>query len=488
MSPGAALVLSSGGALAAGAVLGWLLARVRHGRELAEAARRAEGELAELRTRLEERDRRIGDVETELQHEREAVARLQAAVAERREAQARLEADLEAERRASAEKLEVLAEAEKKFREVFAALSAETLRQNSQSFLDLAKATLGEFQTGARSELERREQAIGEMVKPLRDSLGKVEEVLRALESKREGAYAALREQVKLLGETQRDLQTETARLVRALRTPVVRGRWGEMQLRRVVELAGMEAHCDFVEQKTLAGGDSRLRPDMLVHLPGGKTVVIDAKVPVAAYLDALEIEDEEAREEKLREHARQLREHMIQLGSKDYTEHLAEAPDFVVMFLPVEALLSAALRYDPSLIDFGADRNVIPASPTTLIALLRAVAYGWQQEKIAASAREVSERGRELYHRLQVFANHFEGIRKGLEITIRSYNQAVGSLERRVLAAARRFRELGAARGPEIPELQAVEETPRLPQLPADVEPAGALQDAGEDGPAEGS
>jgi len=345
----------------------------------------------------------------------------------------------------------------------FQALSAEALARNNQAFLELARANLAEAQTAARGELEKRQQAFAEMVTPVRASLDKVESRMQELETARAAAYAGLQEQVRGLSETENQLRAETGRLVTALRSPAARGNWGEMQLRRVVEMAGMLDHCDFQTQAVVMGEEGRLRPDLLIHLPAGKTVVVDAKTPLEGYLRAMEAGDEATRKASLADHARQVRGHLMSLGRKSYWEQFDQAPEFAVLFLPGECFFSAALEADPALIEFGAGQNIILATPTTLIALLRAVAYGWRQEKLAENAAEISALGKDLYKRLSDMGGHIVRMGKGLERAVEEYNGAVGSLESRVMVSARRFAELKSAPlGVEIAGLEPVEKRVR--------------------------
>jgi len=447
-------------ALLAGAVgiaVGWLLGGQRGGAERAMLVERLRGREA----RLEELGERLAAREREVEERRGEAGDLGSRVAE-------LTITLDQERQQAVEKRRLLEEAQVQLGNAFRALSAEALQRNNQSFLDLAKATLDSYQQGARQDLDLRRQAIGEMVRPLGESIGKVDQKLLEIEKERAVAYAGLSEQLRGMRESESRLERETGRLVQALRTPAARGRWGEMQLRRVVEMAGMLEHCDFVMQSEIGSEDGRLRPDMVVRLPNGRQLVVDAKAPLEAYLEALEIADEELRRARYAAHAGQIRGHLVKLSEKSYWSQLDGAPEFVVLFLPGEVFFSAALEQDPRLLEFGVEHNVIVATPTTLIAMLKAVHYGWRQERIADKAREISELGRELHDRLRVFASHLETMRRGLDRSVEAFNQAVGSLEGRVLPQARRFRELGATGGEEIPVVQSILRGTRSPELPA--------------------
>jgi DNA recombination protein RmuC len=349
----------------------------------------------------------------------------------------------------------------------FAELSAQALQKNNEQFLALAETKLSQAQTEARGDLSQRQQAIAQLLDPLNETLARYEQGLQRIEVDRKGAYEGLQEKVAQLHLGHEQLQKETRNLVTALRSPQTRGRWGEIQLRRVVEMAGMLAHCDFDEQVSTVTDEGRLRPDMVVHLPGGGEIVVDAKVPLEAFLNLVEAEDETSRAAFQSAHARQLRTHVDQLAKKEYWKQFTQSPQYVVAFIPGDQLLSAAFDADPSLQEHAMASGVLLTTPTTLIAVLRSAAFGWRQEKLAENAREVQQLGTEIYERLRTMGSHLQKLQRSLTASVTAYNDAVGSLESRVLVSARRFPALGVvgSETEEIVDLAPVDASPRLLQ-----------------------
>ncbi len=447
------LFLLLGAAL--GAVLVWLVLAAKAKRSFEDGRSKSATEMATLNERLAAKDRELHKLHEAF--EREAAERTRAAGET-----STLKAQLAAEQRGAQQREESFKQATTELAEKFKALSRDALKDNNQEFLNLAGATLQRFQATAKGELDQRQQAIDQLVKPLKESLEKVDGKISDLEKARAGAYAELREQVRHLATSQLELRAETGNLVKALRTPHIRGRWGEIQLRRVVELAGMVQYCDFSEQATIANEDGRIRPDLIVRLPGNRTIVVDAKVPFEAFYESISTTDEALRLERLKEHARLVRTHIGALSRKSYWDVVQPTPEFVLLFLPGENFYSAALEQDPKLIEDGINQKVIIATPTTLIALLKAISYGWQQEQRAANADEVGKLGKELYDRLRTFLTHLSDIGKNLDRALESYNRGVGSLEARVLVTARKFKERGAITGDEIETPEKIDKSAR--------------------------
>jgi len=442
--------------VAIGGLIGWLLASLRRNSVLSALQIEAEGKTraaesmaAELRAQVAEVQSRLDASEQQARSE----ANLRVAAETR---QTETQANLEAQKR-------LLEEARVKLADAFQALSAEALKSNNQAFIALARSTFETIQTQAKGDLETREQAIQGLVSPLLETLKRYETQIQEMEKTRQTAYGSLEEQLRTLATVNQQLQKETGTLANTLKGgPAVRGRWGEMTLRRVAELAGMSEHCDFTEQENFESESGRQRPDMIVHLPNGREIAVDAKAPLQAFLDAAAATTEDERRAKLARHAQLVRDRMRELSAKAYWDQFTPAPEIVVLFLPGESFFSAALEQDRTLLEDGMQKHVVIATPTTLIALLRAVAFGWRQEQITRNAQAISELGKDLYDRVRTFLGHFEGVGSSLKRATENYNRAVGSLESRVLPSVRKFKELGAATGGDIAELEPVDETSR--------------------------
>jgi DNA recombination protein RmuC len=444
--------LVAGGIL--GVAIGWLVAKNR--------AIEAEATAASLRIQMER-----------LQSEAETLRRR---LETELQAKSAAEASLQASRQNLEEQRQLLDDARQKLSETFKSLSSDVLGSQSESFLKLAGETFGKLRAEAEGDLGKRQEAIDGLVQPLKEALEKYESEIQAIEATRQRAYGTLEQHLKQLGDTQTQLQRETANLVTALRKPQVRGRWGEITLRRLAELSGMVDHCDFFEQQTVTSPeDGAIRPDMMVHLPGGRQIIVDSKVALDAYLESIEANMEEVKQQALVRHAAQVRRHMEQLGSKAYWDRLPKAPEFAVLFLPGDPFLGAAVERDPTLIEDGMARRVVIATPSTLVALLLAVYHGWRQEQIAKNAEAICDLGKQLYKRVSTMWEHLDSLRSAIDKAVDSWNRVVGSLEHQVLPSVRRFRELKATSAEEIPELEPVDRTTRALPLP----PAEAADDS---------
>lgn len=439
-----------------GLFLGGLLAGLWITSRLRPQAQRAEATVDELRRQLE--------------RERDALVSARQAWAEAQQARVTAETRMEETARQLLEQKALIDHTRQELMGSFQALSGEALKQNNEAFLKLAAVSFESLHVKAEGDLGQRQQAIDALVRPLQESLQRYEEQLRLLEQSRQSAYGGLDQHLRSLAESQQRLQQETGNLVKALRAPTVRGQWGELTLKRVAELAGMVDHCDFVEQHSVAGDDGRFRPDMVVQLPGGRQIIVDAKTVLSAYLDAHEAQNDTQQAEALRRHAAQVKSRMDELSLKAYWTQFDRTPEFVVLFLPGEQFLGAALDQNPRLIEEGFANGIVLATPATLIALLRAVAYGWRQERMTVHAEEAGRLGKELYERTAVLAEHMNDVGQALGKSVSAYNRAVGSLETRILPAARRFKELGVSSDRDIPVLEPTEVVPRK-ALTVDIE-----------------
>ncbi|MFA7097931.1 MAG: DNA recombination protein RmuC [Gammaproteobacteria bacterium] len=388
--------------------------------------------------------------------------RVQKRLAALREENARLQATLDAERRGHEERLAAIEKARDDLAQTFNALSADALKSNNIEFLRLAEEHLKQFQIQAEANLAQKEKSIEGLVQPIREALEKTEQQVREMENERKQAYGSLTRFLEIMAQSQQELQGETRRLVQALRRPEVRGQWGELTLKRLVELAGMVEHCDFYEQEQRNSEDGALRPDMIVRLPYGREIIVDAKTPLDAYLTAIEATEDGERGRALERHARKVRERVRELAGKAYWNQFRNAPDFVVLFIPGEQFLSAALTLDQTLLEDALSQKVILATPTSFVALLRAVAYGWRQEAVTANAEKIRDLGEELYKRLAVFTEHLAKLGRHIGGTVECYNSAVGSLERQVLPGARRFTEMGISPRRPLEALEPVERAVR--------------------------
>jgi DNA recombination protein RmuC len=418
-----------------GGIIGWLLSYLRY-KELRAQSNDKDKSVKELRDNLEraQQDRTIA--QTKLQ-----------------EASKNIE-----------DQKKLLEQAQDKLTTTFQALSGESLKSNNRAFLELAKESLGVVLSEARGEIDKKEEAIKNIVRPLEDALKRYEAQIGKIEEIRITAYSSLENQIKSLISTEQLLQKETGNLVTALRRPEVRGRWGEITLKRVVELAGMSDHCDYSEQVSVNTDEGRMMPDMVIHLPNDREIVVDSKVSLDAYLDAVSCRSEDEKTSLIAKHSQQVRKHMKALSGKSYWDQFPKAPEFVVMFMPGESFLSAALEDDHTIVEDGMESKVIIATPTTLIALLRAIAFGWRQEHIAKHAKEIATLGKEIYDRFQPFIEHVNKVGSSLAQSVVSFNKMVMSLERRVMVSVRKFKELGAAGDKELPELEQIEQTPMKP------------------------
>ena len=435
---------------AAGYLLAWLA-----GRASSQSQKLAlEKQAASQQGAAEELKKQSGALQEQLRG-------LQARLEEEQKLRAAAEKEAEGQRANIAEQRRLLEEAEKKLKEAFQSLASEALQASNKQFMDLARASFDSLQKEASGDLEQRKVAIGGMVQPLEKAVNELRAEVNKIESARQEAYGGLRTEVQQLATSNKELRQETGTLVSSLKQPQVKGKWGELTLRRAVELAGMSAHCDFEEQTSVDTDEGRLRPDMIVHLPGDTRIVIDAKVPLHAFLAADSMRPEAEYRAAMAQHASLVRDHINRLSTKEYWKQFERTPEFVVLFVPGESFFSAALEQDRSLIEDAIEKKVVLASPTTLIALLRAVAYGWKQQVFTENAQKIENLGKELYDRILKFAEHLSEVSKNLERANKSYNSAISSFDSRLVPSVRKFKELGVGNA-DVPDIDPIETSPR--------------------------
>lgn len=398
-----------------------------------------------------------------------AYVRAQIQIGRLREDNVRLDSQLEAQYAAMEEKTRNFEQAREQLEDTFKSLAGDVLKSSSSEFLKLAETNFKTLHTRASGDLQQREKAVENLVKPIREALEKTDQQIRRMEKERDQAFGSLTQHLKFMARAQEQLQGETRNLVKALSRPEVRGQWGELTLKRLAELAGMVEHCDFDQQRSVDTESGRQRPDMIVRMPGGREIIVDAKAPMDAYLGAVEATDDTTRAGEIQRHARNVRDRVRELAGKAYWQQFQQSPDFVVLFIPGDQFLSAALEVDPRLLEDAMVDKVVLATPSSLVALLRAVAYGWRQETLAENAEQILGLGEELYDRLSTFADHLGKLGSHLRRSVDSYNSAVGSFDSRVLPGARKFSEMGMRRKKDLPEPEPVERLPRPVQGEAD-------------------